>query len=558
MSVLTNMKIGKRLATGFGVVVLLLLGTTIGGLYALKALNELQREVGQQFQMSMLVAEAGAGTRDAASYASATLITKDASKKAEYKNKLVSLRSMYTKKIDDLKALTNVDETRRQADDFMNEIGVWREANNKALELSAGGKDAEAAAVFSDHSLPAYTKVIESVETMKERRIKRLQEFQGQYDSLSSTTRWLLIISGLLAVILAAVLGIVITRSITGPVVRSSRHLTEMATGDFSITIEEGDKERKDEVGDLSRSLYGLIQNMRTMVADINGSVRTLASSSAELSGVSTQMSSGVREMSDKASMVAAAAEESSANTNSVAASMEEMTTNLSSVASATEEMSATIGEIASNSEKARAISSEATQQAQAVSAMMKDLGRAAQEIGQVTETITSISAQTNLLALNATIEAARAGAAGKGFAVVANEIKELAQQTAAATEDIKAKIAGIQASTGGAIGDIEKIALVIKQVGEIVATIAVAIEEQSVVTRDVASNIAQASMGVKDSNERVAQTASVSQSIAQDIAQVNATIGEISRSEGQVQVSAGGLASLAEQLESLVAAFKI
>ena len=558
MSVLAKMKIGKRLGIGFGVVVLLLLGTTIASLYALKSLNDLQREVNKQFKLSWSVAEVGAGARDASTYASAMLIAKDASKIIEYKSKLAAVRENYGKKVDELKGMSQTEETGRQVDEFLKDISGWREANNKALELSAAGKEAEASAEFSDHSLPAFVKVIETAENMKELRVKRMQEIQASQDSLSNTTHWLLIFSGLAAIILAAVLGVLITRSITGPMARSSKHLKEMATGDFSITIEEGDKQRKDEIGDLARSIHGLVENMHTMVADINGSVRTLASSSSELTGVSNQMASGVREISEKASMVAAAAEESSSNTNSVATSMEEMTSNLTSVAGATEEMSATIGEIASNSEKARAISTEATQQAQAVSAMMKELGRAAQEIGQVTETITSISAQTNLLALNATIEAARAGAAGKGFAVVANEIKELAQQTAAATEDIKAKIAGIQASTGGAIGDIEKIALVIKQVGEIVATIAVAIEEQSVVTRDVASNIAQASMGVKDSNERVAQTASVSQSIAQDIAQVNATIGEISRSEEQIQVSAGGLSSLAEQLESLVAAFKI
>jgi methyl-accepting chemotaxis protein len=220
--------------------------------------------------------------------------------------------------------------------------------------------------------------------------------------------------------------------------------------------------------------------------------------------------------------------------------------------------MSATVGEIASNAEKARTISGEATSQAQAISAMMKELGRAAQDIGKVTETITSISAQTNLLALNATIEAARAGAAGKGFAVVANEIKELAQQTASATEDIKSKISGIQASTGGAMGDIEKIAQVIKEVGEIVASIAAAIEEQSTVTKDVASNIAQASTGVKDANERVSQTAAVAQSIAKDIANVNATVTDLVTNGEQVQASSSELSKLAEKLKEQVSQFKI
>jgi methyl-accepting chemotaxis protein len=160
--------------------------------------------------------------------------------------------------------------------------------------------------------------------------------------------------------------------------------------------------------------------------------------------------------------------------------------------------------------------------------------------------------------AINATIEAARAGAAGKGFAVVANEIKELAQQTAAATENIKGRIAGIQASTGGAIEDIKGIAEVIRQVGEIVTTIATAIEQQSAVTREVASNIAQASDGVRDSNERVSQTANVSHSIAEDIAQVNATITDISQGGDQVQASATELSRVAEELRGVVGRFKI
>jgi methyl-accepting chemotaxis protein len=152
----------------------------------------------------------------------------------------------------------------------------------------------------------------------------------------------------------------------------------------------------------------------------------------------------------------------------------------------------------------------------------------------------------------------ARAGAAGKGFAVVANEIKELAQQTAAATEDIKSKISGIQASTGGAMGDIEKIAHVIKEVGEIVASIAAAIEEQSTVTRDVASNIAQASTGVKDANERVSQTAGVSQSIAKDIANVNSTVTNLVSGAEQVRAGASELTGLAGQLKERMSQFKI
>ena len=187
----------------------------------------------------------------------------------------------------------------------------------------------------------------------------------------------------------------------------------------------------------------------------------------------------------------------------------------------------------------------------------MQQLGKAAKEIGKVTQTITDISSQTNLLALNATIEAARAGAAGKGFTVVANEIKELARQTAAATEDIKLKIAGVQDSADHVIGDIHKVADVIKDVGDIVASIAASIEEQASVTREVAENIAQASLGVRDANERVAQTASVSASIARDMAGINSSMGIIGEGGERVRTSTDELGSLAEQLESTVGKFK-
>jgi methyl-accepting chemotaxis protein len=216
------------------------------------------------------------------------------------------------------------------------------------------------------------------------------------------------------------------------------------------------------------------------------------------------------------------------------------------------------VADIASNSEKARYISEQATNQVQTISAVMQQLGLAAQEIGKVTETITNISSQTNLLALNATIEAARAGAAGKGFAVVANEIKELARQTAAATEDIKAKISGVQNSTGSAISDIEQITGVIQEVGTIVASIAAAIEEQATVTRDVAGNIAQASSGVREANERVAQTAAVAKSIAVDVSGINASLQEVRDGSEQVQSSALELSSIAEHLTESLRQFRV
>jgi len=360
------------------------------------------------------------------------------------------------------------------------------------------------------------------------------------------------------SILLVAVISYRISRSIVRPIQNCVEFTRRLSAGDFTEDHVMDAEAERGEIADLVQALQMMASSNRILIKSIAENSIILAASSTELSSISGQTSQSVQLMSERTMTVAAAAEESSTNTSSVAASMEQTSTNLASVASATEEMSTTIGEIAANSEKARNISAEAGAQAASVSKLMQQLGKAAKEIGKVTETITDISSQTNLLALNATIEAARAGASGKGFAVVASEIKELAKQTAAATEDIKIRIGEVQSSTGSAMDDIEKITSVISQVGYLVASIATAIEEQAVVTRDVAGNIAQASNGVREANERVGQTASVSRSMAQDIAGIDSAAGEIRTSGEQVQSSAEELSKLAEQLKGLVGQFRI
>ena len=334
---------------------------------------------------------------------------------------------------------------------------------------------------------------------------------------------------------LSVIIGLIVSRAITRPIQQGVAFAEAMAEGDLTRTL---DSSSRDEVGQLTRALNNMGGKLRDMLKDITSGVQTLAASSTELSSISGEMAANTRETSEKAKAVTSSAEMTSANVGSVAAGIGEASQNLASVAAATEEMTSTIADIAANSEKARGVTQEASKEADQVTAVMKHLGAAAQEIGKVTETITNISAQTNLLALNATIEAARAGAAGKGFAVVAHEIKELARQTAAATEDIKTKIEGIQTSTGHAVQDIERIAQVIKQVSDIVAIIATAIEQQSSVTKDIASNIAQASSGVKDANHRLGESTTVVQTITRDIANVNQAATMMADGSGQVKIS--------------------
>jgi len=348
----------------------------------------------------------------------------------------------------------------------------------------------------------------------------------------------------------------VISRQITRPINRTVLMLKDISAGEGDLT-RRLEAASRDEIGEMARYFNEFVAKLQGIIGSVSSNVGTVAASATELSGVSEQSARGVKDLSARTSSVAAASEEMSANILAVASSMEETSINLNSVATATEEMSVTITEIAANTERARGTTDAASLQVEKFSDMLKDLGAAAQEIGKVTETITSISSQTNLLALNATIEAARAGEAGRGFAVVANEIKELAQKTATATEDIRGKIGGIQNATGVAVSDIQQIVQVIGDVSQIVTTIAAAIEEQAVATREVAANIAQATTGVQGANTMTAQMSSVSADMAKDMASIDTVSADIRLGGEKVQASAGELSRLAEQLATLVGQFK-
>lgn len=355
--------------------------------------------------------------------------------------------------------------------------------------------------------------------------------------------------------ILIVVAALVFIRSITGPITKSIGFAEEMAKGDFTQSL---DIDQKDEIGSLSNSLNHMATNLRNMFKELAKSVVSLSDSSSRLSLIAHQVSSNSSQTSEKSNTVAVAAEEMSANFGSVAAAAEQASNNVNMVATATEEMTATINEIARNTEKARSITTAAVTRAESASLTVDQLGKAAREIGKVTETITEISEQTNLLALNATIEAARAGDAGRGFAVVANEIKELAKQTAEATDEIKYRIEGIQDSTADTVGKIEQISTVIREINEIVTSIATAVEEQSITTQDIAANIVQAARGIQEVSQNVVESSSVADEIARAITEVNQAAVEIAGSSAQVNDNAEDLQKLAEGLQKLVEIFKV
>ena len=352
---------------------------------------------------------------------------------------------------------------------------VYRRSRTQALAAGLDRAGSAYAGLVDREVMPAMASYADSIQALAAYNRKELAALGPELQREAGRSYRILA-----AILAAGLLGSVLlaralTRSITGPITLALGLAERMASGDFTGSLGAAGQ---DEIGALCQALQKMAEDLRAAFREVAREGQMIAAASTELSALSAQMASGTRSTSEQASSVAAAAEEMSVNSSSVAAGMEEAASSLAVISDATAQMTSTIGEIAANSDKARHVTDQAAQDAAAIGGLMEDLGRAAREIGKVTESITGIASQTNLLALNATIEAARAGAAGKGFAVVADEIKELAHQAAAATEDIRARVTGIQKASSGAVANVHRVAGVIQEVSGLVAAIATAIEQ--------------------------------------------------------------------------------
>jgi methyl-accepting chemotaxis protein len=314
-------------------------------------------------------------------------------------------------------------------------------------------------------------------------------------------------------------LGIVVARAILRSLTSVSRVAAALAAGDLT---QRAEVTSRDELGRMAGELDRASGVLRETVQALGANAQALAGSSEELSATSNEIAAAAEETGTQASVVSAAAEQVSANVQTVAAS--------------SEEMGASIREIAASSSEASSVASTAARLATDTTTTMTRLGQSSMEIGDVIKVITSIAEQTNLLALNATIEAARAGEAGKGFAVVATEVKELAQETARATEDIARRVEAIQADTQGAITAMAEITEVIGQIHDRQTTIATAVEEQSATTNEMSRNVSEASVGASEIAQNISGVASAAQTTSTGVAQANTAAADLSRMSSSLQ----------------------
>jgi hemerythrin-like metal-binding protein len=359
----------------------------------------------------------------------------------------------------------------------------------------------------------------------------------------------------LISILIVVPLAYWISRLLSKPLVTMSDATERIASGDLAQSV---DYQSEDEFGLLAGGINRMVSSLQQVIGEIGGNVTTLDRTSKGLDRVSTDMSRNTSNMNENSGRVKQATTRLSESLTSISAATEQSSTNVNMVASATEEMRTTVNEIARNAEHAREITTAAVQDVSQAKSQVNALGVAAHEISRVIEVINDIAEQTKLLALNATIEAARAGEAGKGFAVVANEVKELANQTNSATEEISQRIEAIQGASGTTADMIMQIDKTMISVDEIVQSIATAVEEQSVTTHDIASNITQAAYGISQMNEELASIANVSREVAADITEVAGESKSVYESSMLVSASATDVTRVGEQLQVLVQRFKL
>ncbi|CAM3689788.1 methyl-accepting chemotaxis protein [Nocardioides zeicaulis] len=397
--------------------------------------------------------------------------------------------------------------------------------DDKVLPLLADGKLDQAAEVKHDELDPLRDQLMSDIGTVIDTEKGIAEDLIGQSKDAYSSARLLILGLVVAACALGVGLALALGRMVSRPLVRTVAVLEDVAAGRLDGRLEV---DSADEVGRMGVALNAALARLSSTMGQMDANAQSLASASEELSAVSGEMSGSAAESSSQAGLVSAAAEQVSRN--------------VQTVATGTEEMSASIREIAANASNAASVAAQAVVVAESTNATVAKLGDSSAEVGNVIKVINSIAEQTNLLALNATIEAARAGEAGKGFAVVANEVKELAQETGKATEDIGRRIEAIQADTQAAVDAIAEIAEIIGQINDTQATIASAVEEQTATTNEMSRNVAEAATGSAD--------------IAMNVTGVARSASDTQAAASSTSQAADELARMASTMRSLVGQF--
>ena len=522
---MNKLSLKMKLAVGFGILLAILLSMGVVSYTSVQKLRELSDLSDHRGQGRFLAASINSIINNQKAEVRGFLLTSNEAEMTRYAENTRTLASLF----DQLDTILNTEKGRALGAHLRQTSDAYHQVIDQGLQLHRAGKTKDALALFADPKTDALRsdlgKTSEDLVEFQDSLKRAAHEQQSAAEATTSTLTATLTVAGLIAGFIVATL---ISRSVTKPIASMVALIEQIAANNLAVADLEVVSD--DEIGKASAALNEMKTNLHNVIQSIAETAEHVATASAELSATIQQISAN--------------SEETSAQANLVAQATQQVTRNLQGVSGGAGEMTSTIQNIASNTHEAASVSQNAVQTTQTANTTIAKLGDSSAEIGEVIKVITSIAQQTNLLALNATIEAARAGESGKGFAVVANEVKELAKQTAEATEDISRKITAIQSDTKDAVSAIGTITDVIQKISNISGTIATAVEEQSATTSEMTRNLGDAAKG--------------SGEIASNIEGVATAAQGTSSSAQESQKAADDLARMATDLRGLVAHFQL
>lgn len=550
-----NLKVAFKIALSFGVLLVLMASFGIFSLFKMSVINDQSTEIAENWLPSVeVVGRLDTLVGNYRATESAHILSTDATKMAAFDANLQKIRSDIATAKAEYEKLISSPEEREIYSDFSHDLESYLTVSDRLLTLSRNNANTEAATLYNGGSSAQQALMEEALGKLVALNTEGGKEASARGDEIYATAK--LIVWGVLAIalLLSAGVGYMLTRSLSTPIGRLTAIMTDMERGQLKHDIPFTDQ--ADEIGNIAKTLEKFRQSLeaaeamrleqsrqqqvqlergRRMEELVRSFDQVIGRVVGSVDSASTQLQSTAQGMSQ-------IAEEMTQQAGNVAAASEEASSSVQTVASATEELRASISEINSRVDESARIIAQAVSEANNTNERVQKLSVSARKVGDVVTLINEIAGQTNLLALNATIEAARAGEAGKGFAVVAGEVKNLASQTAKATEEIAQQVKSIQDETASSVDAIVSITEIVRKVSEISTMISAAIEEQSAATLEISRNMQQAASGTSE--------------VSENISGVNLASQETGRSAGEVLDAARHLAESGNLLKNEVDSF--